>query len=212
MKIPHALRTSLPKAWKTRLVVSLCLASFCRPLWAHDRMPSVPTDRTAIAGSVLSGARGVVGVNEAAGTGNAQVNSVAIGSGKTTASVRQSVAGGWGASGTGSAAIGGQAFSAFAGILSVNQVSGNHNAQANTVAVSRNWQPLPSQALGEVAAHVSQDRLARSDAPVKGRATISPDAFKGATGVVQVSQVVGAANRVANHVSLNISVGAVPSG
>lgn len=212
MNSQRCLRTHPPTVWKTGLITSIFVASLCRPLWARDRVPPISHDRTTISGTVLSGGRGVAGLNEAAGIGNAQANSVAIANGKTAVSVKQSIAKRLGAPVMGSAAIAGHAFSGFTGILSINQVSGDNNAEANVVAISRNWQPLPSHALGEVAAHISQGLAVGSGTAVKGRATISAEAFKGTSGVIQVSQVVGASNRVANSFSLNISVGAAPSG
>lgn len=104
----------------------------------------------SISGNAFRNASGLVSVNEASGTGNAQANQVAIalaglgGNVLSTNSLAQVTSGG--SSGTGGAlptshdvaSIKGDAFADANGLIQINQVAGRSNATANQFALELN--------------------------------------------------------------------------
>ena len=174
-----------------------------------------PLDAVAvstISDAALSNTTGHIGINTTAGTGNLQANVVAISISALHAeanvvSEQSTVRGDKATSSRNSSGIESNAFRSASGIISVNQSSGNANAQANLVAV----------AIGKVA-EVSIDQLRRvnasqstSDAaPPRDAGTntaiIADSAFFNARGIVQVNQLAGSGNTTANLFTLNVSV------
>lgn len=169
-------------------------------------------DTTRIGGDTLSRGFGVAGVNEAAGRDNVQANanSVAMGGLGHTA-IDQAAGGKVGRLFNGAALINGNAFSGFSGIININQASGNGNLQANVVSIGTTASPLSDAALGQVAPLTQKST--DLEMPLTGgtrRIGVGTAAFSGAHGVVQVSQTVGTANKIANSFSMNISAGMTP--
>ena len=169
-------------------------------------------DATHIGGDTLSQGFGVAGVNQAAGRDNVQANadSVSIGGLGHTA-IDQAANAKVGTLFNGAALINGHAFSGFSGIININQASGNGNLQANVVSIGTHVTPLSDAALGQVAS-VTQKGADIGPSLTGGtrRISVGAAAFSAAHGVVQVSQTVGSANKIANSFSMNISAGMTP--
>lgn len=163
-------------------------------------------DATLIDDAALSGASGRVAVNISAGSGNAQANIAAIGASGEAAGAaaesRQSAR--RGPSGTASARIDGGAFAGASGIISVNQASGNGNAQANLVALAAGGiAEVSLDQLGSVNAKPQAETAPPEDDSHVRSAVISDSAFAGASGIVQVNQTAGAGNNTANVFALS---------
>lgn len=165
-------------------------------------------DSVLIDAEALSGARGRIALNAAAGLNNQQANaaSVAIGTHSATyTSVGQSAPDTY----LRSSSVDNQAWilngvmGASHGLLSINQASGDQNRQSNTMRVE----------IADVAAS-SDEALAAtvSGQPTAPRATVNPSgrrevgiaegAFNGANGIVQINQAAGMQNVTANTVQL----------
>ncbi len=92
-------------------------------------------------------------------------------------------------------------------MLSINQSSGNANAQANVIAIG-----IGSQA-NAVAESVLATSAPRQAAPKTARvreASVSEGAFHGARGVVQINQTAGSNNRTSNQFALQVQTGSKP--
>ncbi len=192
-------------AWGMTLL-ALPLPALCRT----SAPPSLP-DTTVIGGQAFSNGRGIAAINQAAGFGNMQANSDAISTGPSHATVTQSnvrpplpsVAGG--------ALILGHAFAGFAGIVNLNQASGNNNSEANMVTIDRNWTPLTAAQLGAVSLPIHRTAAPPAGSAQSGQILDGPAVFAGARGVVQATQVVGTGNQVANSLAMNVPAGMAPA-
>ncbi|OHE84009.1 MAG: hypothetical protein A2579_08415 [Lysobacterales bacterium RIFOXYD1_FULL_69_11] len=191
------------------------------PAWASDDAPS---DQATVDGTAARGAQGRIAVNQAAGTGNAQANLGAIASsdgglgivgvhaaqhpGATAPALRERDA---------AAHIQGGAFSGTQGVLSVNQIAGSGNAQANLFMVGQGPQGvvaagvhgitgIDDAALADVAgdANTTEGAVAPS---WRREAVIADDAFRGSQGVVQVNQTAGVGNSSTNAIVLQLPGG-----
>lgn len=176
--------------------------------------------QSVIGGEALAGSQGVVTVNMAAGDFNLQINGAAIalnldaqrGMGIAEAGIGmqqhvQTV--GYTNPDLAVAAIRDSAFQNASGLISVNQVSGVANAQANEFAL----------VLGFAGNEVSEDALAQSFSnatqvnvelgPVRAReVSVADTSFRGAQGVAQVTQTAGSWNATTNSFALRITVDA----
>lgn len=157
-----------------------------------------------IENGVAVGASGHVAVNETAGSNNVQNNAAVLATGGSVAvgnllSSQQAVV--TGTTGAANASIQGNAFSGATGLTQVNQSSGAGNLQHNAAVIVS----------GDVSGVASVSDTALSAAISKGgpaghnnlndqyrTASISPNAFQGASGVVQVNQSAGIGNVTAN--------------
>lgn len=188
---------------------------------AHAQSVFVMPDKAAllmndvdavIAGGAAHGVTGVLAVNIAAGVSNVQTNQASViygpgaaivsGQQQTTNTVRTHI-------GNASASIGSNAFSNTVGVLAVNQAAGANNLQRNAVTVG--GLPVGAAAVtdSELSATAARSGGTRGHAG-SGQtfeASISADAFKGVTGVVQVNQAVGAGNATANSFVLRPPAG-----
>lgn len=199
----------------TAIVLAACLSAVAS---AKDRLPVAPAlvhDTTTLSGQVLAHGSGVAAINEAAGDGNLQANADTISVGfvpRAQGAVSQRSGGEAAALFDGAAVISGHAFAGFSGILTINQAGGNGNLEANVVSIGVDLTPLTDAELGQVVSAVTQQAgdLGPSPPAVRRRIADGTGAFSGARGIVQVSQTVGIANRLANSFSLNISAGATP--
>ncbi|VVD83763.1 hypothetical protein [Pandoraea fibrosis] len=157
-----------------------------------------------IENGVAVGVTGALGVNQAAGVNNAQANSalIANGGGLTVgASSTNQQALVTSTTGAASAAIQGNAFSGTSGLTQVNQASGAGNLQRNaTVIVTGDASGVASVSDTALSAAISKGGPAgRDNLNDQFRtASISGDAFRGASGVVQVNQSAGIGNVTAN--------------
>ncbi|MHB1951200.1 MAG: hypothetical protein ACYCQK_06965 [Acidiferrobacteraceae bacterium] len=171
---------------------------------------------TSVDGNAFGQASGSVQVNLAAGSGNQQINttSLAIGHDATaTNRITQNNSNGAGATGGNfSANISGGAFQNASGLISLNEVSGTGNAQANEVAISLaglGGNALSGNSLSQVASGGSQGKptLAPQD---QDSASIKGDAFAHANGLIQINQVAGRSNATANQFAFELQLGAHP--
>jgi hypothetical protein len=180
--------------------------------WAED-LP--PMNQSLIEDGVLAGARGNTVINEAAGTGNRQVNAVAIsraahGAAQAQASLPQAAAGAAGASVQDSlVGIGPHALSGISGITAINQASGTANWQGNSIAVSIG--PVAELAPDTVLSGVTAGSTHLNQAgPSQGHShtlVVDTTAFQGAHGIVQLNQAGGNDNVSSNHFALRVSGG-----
>lgn len=203
--------------------VALLLALLAGPA-AHatgvPATPGLPRDHARIDGAAAMATQGRIAVNQAAGTGNAQANLAALatssGIGVAGATAQQHVLpthGGTRALGT---TIGADAFRAVQGLVSVNQVAGSGNAQANLFALGTGTgpaafdaAPLDDGALADVAGAPLNPALTM--APSAPRTVeIAASAFRGGQGVVQVNQTAGVGNQSTNAVVLQLPGGTPP--
>ena len=165
-------------------------------------------DSVLIDAEALSGSRGRIALNAAAGLNNQQANaaSVAIGTHSATyTSVGQSAPD----STLRSSSVDNQAWilngvmGAAHGLLSINQASGDQNRQNNTMRVEIADMAVSSDDV--LAATVSgQPAVPRPAVNPTGRREvgISEGAFNGANGIVQINQAAGMQNVTANTVQL----------
>ena len=198
-----------PNRTSLHLAVVLCL------LMGHGEAARAQSiDRAAqgdsalIDAEALSGSRGRIALNAAAGLNNQQANaaSVAIGTHSATyTSVGQSAPD----STLRSSSVDNQAWilngvmGAAHGLLSINQASGDQNRQSNTMRVEIADMAVSSDDV--LAATVSgQPAAPRPAVNPTGRREvgIAEGAFNGANGIVQINQAAGMQNVTANTVQL----------
>ena len=191
------------------------------PAWASD---DTPLDQAVIEGAAVSGAQGRIAVNQAAGTGNAQANLGALATsdgglglvgvhaaqkpGATSPALRERDA---------AAHIQHGAFSGSQGVLSVNQIAGSGNAQANLFMVGQGPQGVVAAGVHGITgiddaalADVAGDANSTEGAVVpswRREAVIADDAFRGSQGVVQVNQTAGVGNSSTNAIVLQLPGG-----
>lgn len=202
----------------TALAMLLLGALASAPTWASDE---VPVDRAVVGDSAARGAQGRIAVNQAAGTGNAQVNLGALASsdgGLGIVGVHALQRPGAGPRERDAAAlIQDGAFSGSHGVVSVNQVAGSGNAQANLFMVGQGPQGLVAAgthgitgiddaALADVAGDATTPEGAVAPS-WRREAVIADDAFRGSQGVVQVNQTAGVGNSSTNAIVLQLPGG-----
>jgi hypothetical protein len=103
----------------------------------------------------------------------------------------------------GDATIGGTAFAGSSGITQVTQASGSGNIEANAAFIGIGFagNPLNEVSLSQIRAGAP---LVNPSGPYYGHTSMSPGAFAGATGVVQVEQAAGNNNTAANVLSVHV--------
>jgi len=175
------------------------------PLFENDSL----IDPRALANST-----GAIGLNMAAGDGNAQLNAgalaITVGQGVSSlVSTQQSVQlNEIAASTLQRSTIATGALANVAGLISVNQVSGESNAQANGFAIGLG---LDGQVLAEadlaaeVTGNLTYQEAAEGGAERSLEARIENGAFQSAKGLVQINQLAGAGNKTANKFALEVS-------
>jgi len=162
----------------------------------------------------LSNSTGAIGLNMATGDGNAQLNAgalaVTVGQGVSSlVSAQQSVQlNEIAASTLQRSTIATGALANVAGLVSVNQASGESNAQANGFAIGLG---LEGQVLAEadlaaeVTGNLSYQAAGEGEAERSLEARIENGAFRAAKGLVQINQLAGAGNKTANKFALEVS-------
>ena len=191
------------------------------PAWASD---DTPLDQAVIEGAAVSGAQGRIAVNQAAVAG---CEGPEVG-------LRIAGAGGLGLVGVHAAQKPGAAspalrerdaaariqhgaFSGSQGVLSVNQIAGSGNAQANLFMVGQGPQGVVAAGVHGISgiddaalADVAGDANTTEGAVVpswRREAVIADDAFRGSQGVVQVNQTAGVGNSSTNAIVLQLPGG-----
>jgi heat shock protein HslJ len=188
-----------------------CFVALAAPAcgWAQTA-PLVTGDATMAAGA-FAGAKGVVGVNEAAGLDNAQSNQAAIvtaPNGAVDASVAQS-AQARARIPSAQASIADGALSNVSGVAMVNQAAGAANLQRNSVVIGAAAMGVESVSDSELsAASPKQGRVDVSAMAHGERAVrIGNDVLKNASGIAQINQTAGAGNATANSFVLRPPAG-----
>ncbi|WP_460415354.1 adhesin [Pseudomonas sp. microsymbiont 2] len=159
-----------------------------------------------------SGARyeGNLGVNQAAGDQQQQVNARAIAIGHDAAAstqIHQRLRTHVDPAIDAQASIQGDAFSRGNGILGVNQSAGASNQQANALRISVSAQPQSIDDSVLLQQNVALLNSSDSTAPTPGHRQVSTSdqAFTGSRGVVQLNQSAGVGNRTANTLSIRVA-------
>jgi hypothetical protein len=198
----------------------LVLGTVSTPVLADD-VPAtepapMPVNRAHMGDDAGRRPSGRIAINQAAGTGNAQINLTAIaltpdGLGLVGLQSRQTVLAGT-RDRDASARIDGDAFGATDGLLSINQAAGAGNAQANLIAIGQGGAGLASLGLAQGIAGLEDAALASiaGDAPIEGPAAATPlreaviagGALRDTRGVTQINQTAGVGNRSANAIVL----------
>ncbi|MCL7743872.1 hypothetical protein LV476_02745 [Guyparkeria hydrothermalis] len=173
----------------------------------YDWMLAVLNDNR-IGSRVGHGATGNVAVNTAAGSSNVQANLRVI-NGHVQAIQRVDNPTPTGATATRDRTrIDGRAFAGGQGVLGVNQVAGNNNAQINTVALGatnpiRTLEPVMPARESDTAAREDGQSSESESSLNRYRAVVADTAFTGFGGVLQINQVSGARNVTGNHFSIS---------
>jgi hypothetical protein len=207
--IARAARTQATPGWfLAGAALLLALTAFAQAVHAQA-LPSV-SGAALIGPSAATGVTGVLTINETTGLDNAQANQLAVsGPGGAAGASSEQLA--YAAAHTGNtfAGIAGNAFTNMSGVLMVNQSAGTANLQRNSAAVG---------VLGAGVETVSDTELSEA-APKNGglgrptggqdmrEVSISGDAFKHISGIVQVNQTAGAGNATANSFVLRPPAG-----
>lgn len=198
------------RTWATSIILGLGLTFVC-----VSSATAGSTATTQISGNAFGQASGSVQVNIAAGDGNQQSNATSLATGdnaQATTDVRQTVSGSNGSPGNFSASISGNAFRNASGLVSVNEVSGTGNAQANQVAIALaglGGNVLSTNSLAQVTSGGSSG-TGGALPPSHDVASIKGDAFADANGLIQINQVAGRSNATANQFALELNLGAHP--
>ncbi|MCV6590843.1 MAG: hypothetical protein OIF57_17765 [Marinobacterium sp.] len=189
-------------------------------LLATPAMATSPlaANETLIDPGVLANSTGAIGLNMAAGDSNAQLNAgalaVTVGQGVAAPLVNghQHVQlGEIAASTLQRSTIANGALANTAGLVSVNQVSGESNAQANGFAIGLGFEGqvlAEAELAAEVTGNLTWQETAEGNAERSLEARIENGAFRAAKGLVQINQLAGAGNRTANKFALEVSPGA----
>jgi hypothetical protein len=204
------------RGYRTGAVVVVVIASlFCTAAIAAEPVSNLNVTSSEISGQSLSHVHGIVRVNQAAGDSNVQNNSTAIANSQTGVALskvinKQQV-------GSDQAVmpdvmvtgIGDNALRGARGLVSINQVSGGQNRQANTlsIAISHNGE-VSDSSLADTRPDVPVNRPdSSSHANTRREASIGGSAFAGASGIVQVNQVAGMGNTSSNRVEMSVFPG-----
>jgi hypothetical protein len=202
------------------LLLAACLAA--GHAVADDAPPSAAVaeprrDEARIGGHAGGSAQGVVSVNVAAGSLNAQANvrAIAFGDAGAGASGVQRVdAGAADRRRDATAHLGGGAFHGTQGIVGLNQAAGSANAQLNVLALAASagvdvLQQVDNLVLAGVAApteSAGDPAAGTARAPLR-EAHIDGGAFGAPSGVVQINQTAGVGNASANAIVLHLPGG-----
>jgi hypothetical protein len=191
-----------------------CLATFFACLAALSHVQAEPvatvTGSAAVSSGALAGATGVISLNEAAGLANVQSNQAviagnAVGVGVGSIQAARATA----RVPSASAAIGANAFSNTTGAVAVNQAAGAANLQRNSVVLGAAATGVEALADSELSAAAPNYGRTGPSALARGvrEVSIGNDAFKNASGIVQINQTAGAGNATANSFVLRPPAG-----
>jgi len=217
MKAAYLNLAGRPSVLMLALYMALLLLPYINEARADD-LPRVmlasSLAESEINGKALSNVSGALGVNQAAGDGNAQANSRAIavsqGQGVAIAYVgtaQASESNSFAMPDVAIARIADTAFQNVSGLISVNQAGGVSNMQLNTFVLSRSIN-------GEVSDAALADTLAdataasgegSSSSSSRRIAEVESGAFSGASGVVQLNQAAGSGNLTSNRFEMSLS-------
>ena len=190
-------------------LMALALAA-AQPAFAQRITGEVSGDASIATGAAVS-VTGAITVNQAAGLNNAQINQLTITNGDAAANDNASVQSATARARVPSAraSIEGNAFSNSSGAVMVNQSAGAGNLQRNSVQLGTaapGVETVSDGVLSATAAHNGGQSRAVAPQGVR-EASISGDAFRNVTGIVQINQTAGAGNATANSFVLRPPAG-----
>lgn len=173
-------------------------------------LPAQAQEVARIEGQAGQLASGRMALNQAAGAGNAQANQMALawsesGIGQADAQSMQAVTPG-DRTRSAQAGIDGGAFQGVQGVLSINQVAGSGNAQANLFVVDQGAMPawvVDDTALAQAVGAPPAEGAGTPPTAAR-EARIDAGAFSGSTGVIQVNQGAGVGNAATNAIVLHL--------
>ncbi|RZF29610.1 hypothetical protein EVC45_11600 [Paraburkholderia sp. UYCP14C] len=180
---------------------------------AHAQSQAVPVvGATATIGAGAGmGATGALTVNETAGLDNAQANQITVTNGAALGNANASVQSASVAANVTSAraSIEANAFSNTSGAVLVNQSAGAGNLQRNSTQIGTAALGVETVSDGELSATAPKNGSPGQSNAIHGvrEASISSDAFRNASGIVQINQAAGAGNATANSFVLRPPAG-----
>ena len=190
-------------------LMALALAA-AQPAFAQRITGEVSGDASIATGAAVS-VTGAITVNQAAGLNNAQINQLTITNGDAAANDNASVQSATARARVPSAraSIEGNAFSNSSGAVMVNQSAGVANLQRNSVQLGTAAPGVETVSDGVLSATAANNGGQGRAVAVQGvrEASISGDAFKNVTGIVQINQTAGAGNATANSFVLRPPAG-----
>jgi hypothetical protein len=158
-----------------------------------------------------AGVTGAFTVNETAGLDNAQANQITITNGTVAGNANASVQSASVAANVtrAQASIEANAFSNTSGAVLVNQSAGAGNLQRNSTQVGTAALGVETVSDGELSATAPKNGSLGQSNTIRSvrEASISSDAFRNATGIVQINQAAGAGNATANSFVLRPPAG-----
>ncbi len=206
----RSLRAAL-SVWMS-VCMSVCMSGAAL-VASHAHAQSVPTfgATSIIANGAAAGVTGAFAVNETAGLDNVQANQITVSNGgvignDNASSQRATVA----AKVTNArASIEANAFSNSSGAVLVNQSAGAGNLQRNSTQLGTAALGVETVSDGELSATAPKNGGHGQSIGVHAirEATISSDAFKNVSGIVQINQTAGAGNATANSFVLRPPAG-----
>ncbi|MFM0337903.1 hypothetical protein [Paraburkholderia fungorum] len=195
-----------------RAALCVCLGSSAL-MASHAYAQSVPqigTDST-IANGAGAGVTGAFAVNETAGINNAQINQITVTNGGAVGNDNASSQSATVAARVTSAraSIEANAFSNSSGAVLVNQSAGAGNLQRNSTQLGTAALGVETVSDGELSATAPKNGSPGQSSGVHGvrEASISNDAFRNVSGIVQINQTAGAGNATANSFVLRPPAG-----
>ncbi|MCW8808760.1 MAG: hypothetical protein OQK79_11715 [Rhodanobacter sp.] len=163
-----------------------------------------------IDGQAMSGTSGSSAVNMAAGDFNQQANLRAFAVGGTVSihSRQQQLDNVSNAPSVATASIGGSAYANGSGLASINQASGNGNAQVNAVAAVLAAQGIRESTDGGLSMVASASAGEQNPSTASGTGmrsvAVESSAMQGFQGVMQLNQAAGSGNATSNQLLLSL--------
>ncbi|ACD17352.1 hypothetical protein [Paraburkholderia phytofirmans] len=195
------------------LQAALCVCMGAALVANHAHAQSVPTigATSTIANGAAAGVTGAFAVNETAGLNNAQANQITVSNGGVAGNDNASVQSAAVAAKVTNAraSIEANAFSNSSGAVLVNQSAGAGNLQRNSTQLGTAALGVETVADGELSATAAKNGGLGQSAGIHSvrEATISDDAFRNISGIVQINQTAGAGNATANSFVLRPPAG-----
>lgn len=165
-----------------------------------------------IDGQAMSGTSGSSAVNMAAGDFNQQANlrAFAVGGAVSIHSRQQQLGNLSNAPSVATASIGGSAYANGSGLASINQASGNGNAQVNAVAAVLAAQGIRESSDGGLSMVASTSAGEQHPSTASGTGTgvrsaaVESSAMQGFQGVMQLNQAAGSGNATSNQLLFSL--------
>ena len=198
----------------TSMHAALCVClSGAALLASHAQAQAVPaiSAGSTIANGAGAGVTGAFTVNQTAGLDNAQANQITVTNGGAVGNENASVQSASVAARVTAAraSIEANAFSNTSGAVLVNQSAGAGNLQRNSTQLGTAALGVETVSDGELSATAPKNGGLGQSIGVHGvrEASISSDAFKNVSGIVQINQTAGAGNATANSCVLRPPAG-----